>query len=220
MGVRAYRLGLVAATLGLLLAACAPGPAAVAPSPPPSPVPPPAQPSPTPQPSPSPTVEVQPTDEPTQAPADTPAAVADPPVVTSPPRDPYDDGYGDRYEPGGGGAASPSAEATVSIAQSADYQAYLVGTDGMTLYIFTQDSPGASSCSGTCADAWPPLTLALGETPTAGTGVSGTLATIERDDGTWQVTYNDAPLYYFTADTAAGDTNGHEVGGVWFLAEP
>ena len=48
-----------------------------------------------------------------------------------------------------------------------------------------------------------------GSTPVAGSGVAGTLATIPRDDGTLQVTYRGVPLYFFSGDTAAGDTKGH-----------
>ena len=50
--------------------------------------------------------------------------------------------------------------------------------------------------------------------------MTGKLATIKRADGTMQVTYNDAPLYYFAADKAAGDTTGQGVGGNWFVQAP
>jgi predicted lipoprotein with Yx(FWY)xxD motif len=35
-----------------------------------------------------------------------------------------------------------------------------------------------------------------------------------------QVTYKGAPLYYFSNDTKAGDTNGQGTAGVWFVAAP
>ncbi|MEP6637974.1 MAG: hypothetical protein ABJC39_01375 [Chloroflexota bacterium] len=86
----------------------------------------------------------------------------------------------------------------------------VAGSNGMTVYTFTQDTKdgGKSACNSGCADTWPPLTVASGATPTAGTGATGTLATITRDDGTIQVTYNGLPLYFFKNDHAPGDANG------------
>src|SRR5918997_6484964 len=91
----------------------------------------------------------------------------------------------------GAGASSPSViadadDATVAVAESADVGEHLVDGEGRTLYIFLNDSPGESACAGDCAGTWPPATLDEGEQPTAGEGVSGEIATIERDDGTLQ----------------------------------
>jgi predicted lipoprotein with Yx(FWY)xxD motif len=95
---------------------------------------------------------------------------------------------------------------------------YLVDDKGMTLYTFKNDTSGKSTCTGTCATTWPPLSATVA--PTGGSGVTGTFALITRDDGTMQVTYNGMPLYYFSGDKAAGDTNGQGVGGVWAVAVP
>jgi predicted lipoprotein with Yx(FWY)xxD motif len=78
------------------------------------------------------------------------------------------------------------------------------------VYTFTKDTKdsGTSACTGGCITKWPALTVAAGATPSGGTGVSGTLATITRDDGTLQVTYNGLPLYFFANDAKAGDANG------------
>lgn len=86
----------------------------------------------------------------------------------------------------------------------------VAGSNGMTVYSFTKDvkDSGKSNCTGGCATTWPPLTVAAGGTPTAGTGVTGKLATITRDDGSLQVTYNGLPLYFFSGDTAPGDGKG------------
>ena len=97
---------------------------------------------------------------------------------------------------------------------------YLVSADGMTLYTFANDSPGSSSCNGECAQAWPALTVEQDQSPVAGDGVDGTLGTITRDDGSTQVTYNDAPLYNYNGDTAPGHSNGHGIAEVWYRAEP
>ncbi len=48
----------------------------------------------------------------------------------------------------------------------------------------------------------------------------GLLATTERTDDTIQVTYNGHPLYHFAGDEAPGDTNGQNVGDVWFVVSP
>ena len=90
----------------------------------------------------------------------------------------------------------------------------------MSLYRFDNDSPGESACTGDCAENWPPLSAPEGASVLPGLGVGGTLATIERDDGTLQVTYNDAPLYYYSGDSAPGDKEGDGIGGVWHLAQP
>jgi predicted lipoprotein with Yx(FWY)xxD motif len=82
---------------------------------------------------------------------------------------------------------------------------------GMTLYTFSKDvkDSGTSACTAACLETWPALTVNAGETPTGGTGVSGTLGTITRaDNGALQVTYNGLPLYFFQNDKAPGDLNG------------
>ena len=119
-------------------------------------------------------------------------------------------------------AAVPvTGEATVSISDSTDFGSILVDSEGMSLYVFFNDTQnsGTSTCTGECAVAWPAL-VSQGA-PAAGDGVDAALlGTITRDDGTMQVTYNGWPLYYFADDTAAGDTNGQGLDGVWFLVSP
>ena len=113
------------------------------------------------------------------------------------------------------------AGATVAISSDGPLAPFLVGPNGHTLYLFTNDADGVSNCTGGCLANWPPLLVAAGEEPTAGDGVTGELGVIEREDGAGrQVTYNGIPLYFWAADTAAGQTTGHEVGGVWFVVPP
>ena len=108
-------------------------------------------------------------------------------------------------------SGQPSGAATVSVAAISGIPAKaLVGSNGRTLYLFQADKNGASACTGACAAAWPPDTVT--GTPQAGSGVSqALLGTITRPDGTRQVTYNGHPLYYFTADAAAGTARGQAV---------
>lgn len=87
----------------------------------------------------------------------------------------------------------------------------VAGSNGMTVYTFAKDvkGSGTSACTGGCIARWPALTVTAGTKPIAGSGVTGSLGTIKRsDDGTLQVTYNGLPLYFFTGDSAPGDTNG------------
>ncbi len=109
---------------------------------------------------------------------------------------------------------------TVSVGGNEELGSFLVGPDGMTLYLFTNDAPGVSNCYDECAVRWPPLLIPEGQQPTAGEGVTGKLGVIERQDGTYQVTYNDMPLYYWIRDVAPGDATGQNVGGVWFVVPP
>src|SRR5258708_4485135 len=90
----------------------------------------------------------------------------------------------------------------------------LTSAKGFTVYWFGPDTATASKCTGSCAPAWPPATGPA----TAGPGVTGTLATIKRSDGTTQATYNGHPLYTYTGDSAPGQAKGNGLnvsGGVW-----
>ena len=121
-------------------------------------------------------------------------------------------------------AASPSTAAgetyEVKVATDAKLGKFLAGENGMTLYVFKKDTANVSNCFNGCAQAWPPFTLDAGEQVKAGAGVTGALTTFARSDGTMQVAYKGAPLYYYATDTKAGDVTGQNVGGVWFVAAP
>ncbi len=126
----------------------------------------------------------------------------------------------------GTGTASPSPSTaggtgTVEVATaSGALGTWLTGSGGLTLYTFEPDSANTSTCVDDCAQAWPPFTVTAADDLEAGDGVSGELATFERPDGTLQVAYDGAPLYYFADDAAPGDTNGQGLGDRWFVAEP
>jgi predicted lipoprotein with Yx(FWY)xxD motif len=90
---------------------------------------------------------------------------------------------------------------------------YLTNPSGLTLYTHTGDSATSSTCIGQCAVAWPPVLVATGGAATAGTGVTGTFATLTRADGTVQVTYQGLPLYGWKGDAKPGDATGEGVNG-------
>ncbi len=110
--------------------------------------------------------------------------------------------------------------ATVTVANNASLGDYLVAANGLTLYKFNNDKIGVSNCAGQCATLWPPYLLTAGMTLKAGSGLSGTLGTITRADGTSQITYQGLPLYYWSKDIKPGDTTGQNFNGVWFVVAP
>ena len=90
----------------------------------------------------------------------------------------------------------------------------LTDARGLTLYWFAPDTSTKSACYGSCAAYWPPVT----GTPSAGPGVTGTLGTITRTDGTRQATYDGHPLYTYIGDSAPGTASGNNLnlnGGLW-----
>lgn len=119
---------------------------------------------------------------------------------------------------------SPTDTAAVaaSLATETDDELgeYLVDNDGMTLYLFTDDTGTDSTCYDACATSWPPL-LTSTEDVTAGASVDASLiGTTERTDGTMQVTYGGHPLYYYVDDDEPGETDGQGVNSVWYVVNP
>ncbi len=119
----------------------------------------------------------------------------------------------------GSTAPAASAEATVNVATDPKLGQILVDGKGMTLYIFTKDTPDKSNCSTGCLASWPPL-VTQGN-PVIGSGVDASmLGSTTLADGRKIVTYNHMPLYTYGKDTKPGDTNGQGVGSVWFAISP
>ncbi len=106
-----------------------------------------------------------------------------------------------------------AAGTTVDVATSTNFGTVLVDTQGFALYTFPQDHNGISACTGQCVPVWPALTVPAGTTPSAGAGVPGTVAAMLQSNGTYQVTYNGAPLYTFVGDTRPAQVSGQNIGG-------
>jgi len=104
---------------------------------------------------------------------------------------------------------------------SATLGAYLVGPTGLTLYTLSSDPANGSTCSAQCVAFWPPLLVAQGGTVTAASGVTGTVGTFARADGSTQVSHLGRAVYYYGGDSASGDTKGEGIvsfGGTWHVA--
>jgi predicted lipoprotein with Yx(FWY)xxD motif len=109
----------------------------------------------------------------------------------------------------------------VAVSDNPTLGQILVDNNGMTLYIFDKDSTDKSNCASDCLKNWPALTVEdENAAPPPGEGVTGKLAVITRDDGTYQVTVNGMPLYTYAKDTKAGDVMGQAAGEVWWVVSP
>jgi len=105
----------------------------------------------------------------------------------------------------------------VSTATISHVGTVLTTGSGLSLYRFTQDPVGMSTCTGACAKAWPPLTAAKGEHVQGPKGLKG-LAVINVGHGRWQVAFHNVALYRFAGDTKKGQAHGQGVAHVWFAA--
>jgi predicted lipoprotein with Yx(FWY)xxD motif len=112
-------------------------------------------------------------------------------------------------------AASAAATGEVKTATNATMGKILTDASGKTLYVFDKDTATTIACVDPCTGTWPPLTTSG---PMASPEMSG-LGTRQRPDGTTQVAYKNRPLYRYSGDTKAGDTNGDGVGGIWHVAK-
>ncbi len=113
-----------------------------------------------------------------------------------------------------GSTSSESSRAQLEVRQIHGVSV-LTNARGYTLYWFAPDTSGKSTCYGTCATYWPPVT----GTPVAGAGVTGKVGTIKRTGGATQVTYEGHPLYTYIGDSAPGQSTGNDInlnGGLWF----
>ncbi len=117
-------------------------------------------------------------------------------------------------------STSPAVESvSVKVADSSKNGQILVTSEGRTLYTNTVDTPEALKCTNVgCTSFWPPYIV--GAQPTAGEGITGTLGTVARPDGSLQLTYNQQPLYTFYLDNKPGDEKGDgfkDLGGTWHV---
>jgi predicted lipoprotein with Yx(FWY)xxD motif len=101
----------------------------------------------------------------------------------------------------------------VSLGSAPGLGEVLVDSEGHTLYAFSGED-----CEGACAKAWPPLVDETGEPQPSNGTAAARLGTVERPDGSTQVTYAGHPLYTFGGDQQPGEANGagqSAFGGTW-----
>ena len=114
----------------------------------------------------------------------------------------------------GGSGSSPAASGSTLGTHKVGSATVLTNGKAWTLYWFVPDTSTKSNCNGSCIHYWPPVAGPV----TAGSGVTGTLGTITRSNGTKQATWNGHPLYTYIGDTGPGTDKGNGLnlsGGVW-----
>jgi predicted lipoprotein with Yx(FWY)xxD motif len=117
-------------------------------------------------------------------------------------------------------ASTVHLQYAVNIATKPGIGQYLVNSTGWALYMYVPDTPGSgkSTCYGQCAVAWP---IFYTSNLTIQPGINMSLfGTINRTDGTKELTFNGYPLYYYEYDTGAGNINGQGVGQIWYVMSP
>lgn len=114
---------------------------------------------------------------------------------------------------------SMPAQPTTSVKITANATLGNIITDsaGRSLYFFAKDAGSTSACTGPCLATWPAF---YKEELTHGDGLQDSdFAVITRTDGAKQTTYKGWPLYYYSADAAAGDVKGDAFNKVWAAAK-
>ncbi|MFD2788388.1 hypothetical protein KCTC52924_01389 [Arenibacter antarcticus] len=107
---------------------------------------------------------------------------------------------------------------SVKLATNGTFGSILTDSKGVSLYFFSLDTKDNSQCLDGCLNVWP---VFYSEKITVDAGLELTdFKTIDRTDGSKQTTYKGWPLYYYSGDNAAGNTNGDAFNNVWYIAKP
>lgn len=100
----------------------------------------------------------------------------------------------------------------------------LVNAKGRTLYTFAPDHRRHVTCTGQCAQYWPPLKWKSSGKPKAGGSAKTSRLGLDKNPvGGRVVTYDKWPLYTYAGDSGAGQANGQNTklnGGKWYVISP
>ncbi|WP_394773869.1 hypothetical protein [Flavobacterium sp.] len=127
------------------------------------------------------------------------------------------------------------AKKEIGLSTSTTLGSYLSDKNGRSLYFFSTDAKGQSSCTGGCEALWPPYYVDNLTADKISTDLTfSDFGTITTASSKKQLTYKGWPLYYYApaagtdvygnaganVPEAAGKTTGDGVGGIWFIAKP
>ena len=129
----------------------------------------------------------------------------------------------------------PEVKTEVKLSTSATLGSYLTDKSGRSLYFFSTDAKGQSSCTGGCEALWPPFYVDNLTADKLGAGLTfSDFGTITTASSKKQLTDKGWPLYYYAPVSGTdpygnagtntiekpGEITGDGFGGVWFIAKP
>lgn len=122
------------------------------------------------------------------------------------------------------GARHATSSVVVKTRKISGLGVVLVNAKGRTLYAFMRDAHRHVTCTGSCAQFWPPLKWKGSGKPKARRPARTKLLGLDRNpSGGKVVTYDKWPLYAYVGDSAAGQANGENQnlnGGKWYVLSP
>ncbi|HTQ94774.1 MAG TPA: hypothetical protein VMK84_35295 [Streptosporangiaceae bacterium] len=120
-------------------------------------------------------------------------------------------------QPSGGDQSIPPVGTTVMIVQKSAIGYVLAEANHQVVYTYSKDTKnGKPTCTGACAEAWPPAT----GMPQAGPADTfpAQFGLVKNASGVEQITYDGMPLYLLKG-AAPLATTGNGVGGVWHVVK-
>ncbi|OLN21553.1 hypothetical protein BTO30_14280 [Domibacillus antri] len=111
--------------------------------------------------------------------------------------------------------AAQNSTDSLKVMEKDETGRYLADSTGMTLYYYLNDKPGVSACTDQCLDEWPPFYIGSNKVPEDFNEADFGVIT-RPDTGEKQTTYKGFPLYYFSRDQVAGQTNGYSADDKWY----
>ncbi|MEV0410553.1 SCO0930 family lipoprotein [Streptomyces sp. NPDC050448] len=133
--------------------------------------------------------------------------------------DPAAAGSGSGSDVGSGSGKGGSA-GQLAVRDIASVGSVVTDSAGMALYRFDKDTPKPpkSNCEGDCATTWPAVPA---DDASAAAGIDAALlGSVDRADGSKQLTLAGWPVYRYAKDTKAGEAKGEGVGGTWHALAP
>ena len=119
--------------------------------------------------------------------------------------------------PSSGDQSIPPVGTTVMIVQNSAVGYVLAEASHQVVYTYSKDTKnGKPTCTGACAEAWPPAT----GMPQAGPAdvFPAQFGLVKNASGVEQITYDGMPLYLLKG-AAPLATTGNGVGGVWHVVK-